>query len=175
MAPAASCQTRAFSGRSIPIVWASSISGVPPLAAPKTRRSVGRSDIPAAAAPAAWSTWANTVIPFALTSASSLFIVSSGPKALGIVIKPSAAIACPPNWRCGDRVYCSSALSSLGLSGARQSFAPKLALLYGALQISLVHYKGCFMACPAFLACYIGLRLARRSVLISCQFCNVVR
>jgi hypothetical protein len=39
---------------------------------------------------------ANTVIPFALTSASSRFIVSFGPWLLRIVINPSAAIACTP-------------------------------------------------------------------------------
>src|SRR5919201_2010625 len=40
---------------------------------------------------------ANTVIPFALTWASSRFIVSFGPWLLRIVINPSAAIACTPN------------------------------------------------------------------------------
>src|SRR5262249_34065657 len=35
-------------------------------------------------------------MPFAFTSASSLFIVSFGPWLLRRVINPSAAIACPP-------------------------------------------------------------------------------
>jgi hypothetical protein len=48
--PDASCQTRAFSGGSIPIVWTNSISGVPPLALPKISSSVGRKDSPTAAA-----------------------------------------------------------------------------------------------------------------------------
>src|SRR5229473_8632064 len=36
-------------------------------------------------------------MPFALTSASNLLIVSSGPYLLCIVINPSAAIACAPD------------------------------------------------------------------------------
>lgn len=39
--PESSCQTSAFSGRSMPMVCACYISGVPPLALPKIRRSVG--------------------------------------------------------------------------------------------------------------------------------------
>src|SRR5262249_49803904 len=39
----------------------------------------------------------NTVRPLAFTSASSRFMVSSGPKALLMVISPSAAIARTPN------------------------------------------------------------------------------
>src|SRR5712692_4394532 len=39
---------------------------------------------------------ANTVMPFALTAASSLFIVSFGPWLLRMVFRPSAAIACTP-------------------------------------------------------------------------------
>src|SRR6516165_4459212 len=35
--PDASCQTNAFNGRSIPIVWVACMSGVPPLALPKIR------------------------------------------------------------------------------------------------------------------------------------------
>src|SRR6202011_4141383 len=51
--PDASCQTSAFNGRSIPIVCIDCINGVPPFALPKIRSSVGRSDSPTAAAPAA--------------------------------------------------------------------------------------------------------------------------
>ena len=50
--PEASCQTNAFSGRSMPIVCTDCITGVPALALPKIKTSVGRSDSPAAAAPA---------------------------------------------------------------------------------------------------------------------------
>src|SRR5258707_12656124 len=53
VAPDASCQTSALSGRSIPIVWTDCINGVPPLALPKIRSSVGRSASPTWAAPAA--------------------------------------------------------------------------------------------------------------------------
>jgi hypothetical protein len=51
--PEASCQTSALNGRSSPIVWTEFIKGVPPLALPKIRTSVGRSDSPTAVAPAA--------------------------------------------------------------------------------------------------------------------------
>jgi hypothetical protein len=34
---------------------------------------------------------ANTVMPFAFTAASSLFIVSAGPEPLNIVVNPSGA------------------------------------------------------------------------------------
>jgi hypothetical protein len=64
VAPAASCQTGIFSGRSMPIVWAACISGVPPLALPNFCRSVGRNGNPTAAAPVAWSIPANTVRPY---------------------------------------------------------------------------------------------------------------
>src|SRR5262245_210416 len=94
--PAASCHTSAFNGRSMPIVCIACMSGVPPLALPKIRSWVGRSDIPTSAAPAAWSMRAETVIPFGLTAASSLFIVSFGPWLLAIVINPAAALACTP-------------------------------------------------------------------------------
>src|SRR6266404_3497460 len=40
---------------------------------------------------------ANTVMPFAFTSASSLFIVSFRPCLLCSVVNPSAAIACTPH------------------------------------------------------------------------------
>src|SRR5262249_17406245 len=36
-------------------------------------------------------------MPFAFTSASSLFIVSFGPRLLGSVVNPSTAIACAPH------------------------------------------------------------------------------
>jgi hypothetical protein len=53
VSPDASCQTSAFNGRSIPIVCANCISGVPALALPKIRSLVGRSDSPTSVAPAA--------------------------------------------------------------------------------------------------------------------------
>jgi hypothetical protein len=40
---------------------------------------------------------AKMVSPFAVTSTSSLFIVSFGPYALSSVINPSAAITCAPH------------------------------------------------------------------------------
>src|SRR4029077_16634274 len=51
--PAASCQTSAFNGRSIPAVWDACINGVPPRALPKMMRLVGRKSSPASAAPPA--------------------------------------------------------------------------------------------------------------------------
>jgi len=43
----------AFNGRSMPIAWLACMSGVPALALPKIRSSVGRSGKPTSAAPAA--------------------------------------------------------------------------------------------------------------------------
>jgi hypothetical protein len=40
---------------------------------------------------------ANTVMPFAFTSASNLLIVSFGPWLLGSVVNPSTAIDCTPH------------------------------------------------------------------------------
>jgi MFS family permease len=47
---AASCQARAFTGRSMPLVCRSCIKGVPPRGLPKISSSVGRSSIPTRAA-----------------------------------------------------------------------------------------------------------------------------
>jgi hypothetical protein len=41
--PSAACQTRAFNGRSIPLTWATSISGVPVVGLPKIKSVVGGS------------------------------------------------------------------------------------------------------------------------------------
>src|SRR5271165_6008172 len=81
----------------MPTAWSSCMSGVPAFAAPKMSSSVGRSGNPTAAAPPAWSIRANTVMPLARMSASSRSIVSFGPNLLGTVVKPSAAMALPPN------------------------------------------------------------------------------
>src|SRR5262249_41374498 len=72
------------------------MSGVPPLAFPNIKRSVARSGNPTSAAPAAWSTCANTVRPLAFTSASSRLIVSLGSWLLRTVINPSAVMAWTP-------------------------------------------------------------------------------
>ena len=53
LAVGASCQTSALSGRSMPADCRSCISAVPPSGLPKITTSVGRSDRPALAAPAA--------------------------------------------------------------------------------------------------------------------------
>src|ERR1700747_1559217 len=69
------------------------ISGVPPSRLPKIKGSVGRRVIPTSAAPAAWSIWAKTVMPFALTPVSSRCMVSFGVYWLWIVISPSLSMA----------------------------------------------------------------------------------
>jgi hypothetical protein len=51
--PSASCQTSAFSGRSMPDVCAACISGVPAAGLPNTSSVVGRSSSPTPEAPAA--------------------------------------------------------------------------------------------------------------------------
>ena len=75
------------------MLWAACISGVPALALPKIKSSVGRSESPAPTAPAAWSIRANTVMPRAFTAASSRSMVSFGPWLLRSVVNPSTAIA----------------------------------------------------------------------------------
>jgi hypothetical protein len=90
--PAASSQTIAFSGRSIPTVCADCMRGVPPRAFPKMISSVGRNVRPTSAAPAAWSIRAKIVNPRLRISASNRSIVSLGSKLLSILVNPSMSL-----------------------------------------------------------------------------------
>ena len=74
------------------MVWTDCISGVPPLAFPKIRTSVGCSDRPTADAPAAVIDPGKHRHALCLYRASSLFMVSCGPWLLLIVVNPCAAI-----------------------------------------------------------------------------------
>jgi len=90
--PTEFCQTSAFNGRSIPVVWTDCMRGVPPRAFPKMISSVGRNVRPTSAAPTAWSIRAKIVNPRLRISASNRSIVSLGSKLLSILVNPSMSL-----------------------------------------------------------------------------------
>jgi hypothetical protein len=77
----------------MPVVWTACISGVPTSGLPNTISSVGRSAIPTAAAPAEWLMRAITVIPRAVSSATSRAAVSCGSCLLARIVSPGRGVS----------------------------------------------------------------------------------
>jgi hypothetical protein len=93
--PLASSQASTCSGRSMPLVCLACMSGVPAFGLPKISTSVGRTDMPADAAPAPWSMRPKMLTRLSLRLASRLSIVAFTELWLRMVIKPFSLIPHP--------------------------------------------------------------------------------
>src|SRR5215471_17633222 len=103
--PSLSSRIRIFKGRSIAMLGAASIRGVPALGLPKISSLVGGIFIPTFSASPLWSTSANRLTPLACNIPLSFATVSSTEWSLGRLMTPLSLI-CPIDlslsWECGS-------------------------------------------------------------------------